>query len=78
MSFSGFVYSELRPLNGLGLFRNQSVGLEACDKGFDRVGCRLENRELDCLETQPRFLYQMCDLVQVTSSLPDRYVLEIE
>lgn len=39
MSVSGFVYSELPSLNGLWLISNQSVGLVACEEGFDGVGC---------------------------------------
>ena len=56
----------------------ECVGLGACDEGFDGVGCCLENRALGCLETRPSLFDQVCDLVQVTSFLPDGHVLQIE
>lgn len=42
MSFSGFVHNELRFLNGLWLFRSQSIGLVAYDEDFDGAGCSTE------------------------------------
>lgn len=77
MLFSGFVYSELRPFNGLWLFRTQSVGLGACDEYLDGVGCCIESRALDW-KPQLCLFHQVCDLAQITSSLPDGQVLQIE
>lgn len=77
MAFSGFVYSELCLFNGLWLFRAQSMGLRACDAYFDRVDCRIENRALDW-KPQLCLFHQVCDLAQMTSSLPEGQVLQIE
>lgn len=46
-SVSGFVYSELRFLNGLGFFRSQRPGLVAREEDFHGGGCYIENRALD-------------------------------